>query len=99
MTAAALDAAHIIPYYGPESDVIQNGIALRSDLHRLFDFGLIKIEKEKESENLRAFFHNRVIADYRELNGCKLKVPLNRNFHPSEVALEIKNNLNKEIWN
>jgi hypothetical protein len=99
MTAAALDAAHIIPYYGPESDVIQNGIALRSDLHRLLDHGLIKIEKSEKSENLCAFFHHSVMVDYQELNGSKLKVPVNRNFHPSEVALEIKNSLSREIWN
>lgn len=34
---AALDAAHIRPYSGPKANVVQNGIVLRGDIHRLFD--------------------------------------------------------------
>ncbi|MCJ2038813.1 HNH endonuclease [Methylobacterium sp. J-059] len=38
-----LDAAHIYPYLGPKTNDVSNGIALRSDLHRLFDRGLLAI--------------------------------------------------------
>ena len=34
---AALEAAHIIPFCGPESDRVSNGLLLRLDLHALFD--------------------------------------------------------------
>lgn len=36
-----LEAAHITPYLGPETNHISNGILLRSDLHTLWDKGLI----------------------------------------------------------
>ena len=45
-TAKALDAAHLIPAAKGENDVPFNGIALRSDLHRLFDAGLFTIAPE-----------------------------------------------------
>jgi len=38
-----LDAAHIYPYNGPRTNVLSNGIALRSDLHALFDNHLISL--------------------------------------------------------
>src|SRR5438309_1748593 len=34
-----LGAAHIQLYLGPASNHVQNGIALRADIHRLFDGG------------------------------------------------------------
>ena len=41
---AALEAAHIVPYRGPQSNSIPNGILLRADLHTLFDLGLIAVD-------------------------------------------------------
>jgi len=38
-----LDAAHIYPYNGSSTNVLSNGIALRSDLHALFDNHLISL--------------------------------------------------------
>lgn len=38
-----LEAAHIIPYRGDQSDDVSNGLLLRVDLHRLFDAYLISI--------------------------------------------------------
>ncbi len=40
----ALDAAHIFPYRGPQTDWVWNGILLRLDLHRLFDSYLLTID-------------------------------------------------------
>ena len=39
-----LEACHIYPYMGPKTNHIQNGIILRSDLHTLYDRGLIGID-------------------------------------------------------
>lgn len=36
-----LEAAHITPFLGPETNHISNGLLLRSDLHTLWDRGLI----------------------------------------------------------
>lgn len=40
----ALEAAHISPYLGAQSNVTRNGLLLRADLHTLFDLNLIAIE-------------------------------------------------------
>lgn len=41
---AALEAAHIIPYRGPQTNHPTNGLLLRADMHDLFDLGLIAVE-------------------------------------------------------
>ncbi len=46
-TEPVLEAAHIQPYLGPESNHIQNGLLLTSEFHTLFDRGLIGIEPPK----------------------------------------------------
>ena len=47
-TIAALEAAHLIPAKLGENDKPFNGIALRADLHRLFDAGLFTFAKDGE---------------------------------------------------
>ncbi len=42
--ASTLQAAHIVPYRGPQTNAVGNGILLRADIHNLFDMGLIQIE-------------------------------------------------------
>jgi hypothetical protein len=39
-----LEAAHISPYRGPETNKAENGLLLRADIHTLFDLGLISVE-------------------------------------------------------
>ena len=39
-TVKAIEAAHLVPAAMGENDMPFNGIALRADLHRLFDAGL-----------------------------------------------------------
>jgi hypothetical protein len=40
---AVLQAAHIVPYRGESSNRVENGLCLRSDIHTLFDRGLLAI--------------------------------------------------------
>lgn len=50
-----LEAAHIHPYSIPNDNHVNNGICLRTDIHRLFDCGLITIRPDctvKISETL-----------------------------------------------
>jgi putative restriction endonuclease len=39
-----LEAAHITPYLGPQTNNITNGLLLRSDIHTLWDSGLIFLD-------------------------------------------------------
>jgi len=80
----ALEAAHIIPYLGPETNNIQNGLLLRADIHTLFDIGLIAVEVESMTvviaESLRS-------TAYREIAGVRLREPLSKALRPSVDAL------------
>ena len=41
---AALEACHIRPYMGPQTNTLSNGLLLRADLHTLFDLGLLAVD-------------------------------------------------------
>jgi len=45
----ALEAAHIDPYEGPMSNTLSNGVLLRSDVHSLFDLGLLGINPDNNT--------------------------------------------------
>lgn len=78
-----LEAAHIHPYRGPETNSVQNGLLLRADIHTLFDLGLITVSPA------RTITVSPVLAgtDYAALDGRALKLPASLNDHPSELAL------------
>ena len=40
----ALEAAHIKPYNGPNTNHVTNGLLLRADIHTLFDLNLVGVE-------------------------------------------------------
>jgi len=84
---AALEAAHIIPYMGPTTNHVSNGLLLRADIHRLFDLDLIGIDPESMeialSEPLRK-------TSYRPLDGQSLVLPKSKKSHPSQDALSQK---------
>ena len=68
---AVLDAAHIIPYSGPSSSTLNNGLLLRSDIHDLFDLGLIKITsafKIRVDEKLND-------SEYWQYDGLRINLP------------------------
>ncbi|MEK6438962.1 HNH endonuclease [Pseudonocardia sp. T1-2H] len=49
-----LDAAHIVPYRGVDSNMISNGILMRTDLHTLFDKLLLCIDPDSGTVRLSA---------------------------------------------
>jgi hypothetical protein len=67
-----LEAAHITPYRGTETNHPANGILLRADLHTLFDLGLLAIDVDREcvvlAPELRA-------GSYAELHGQAVQLP------------------------
>ena len=44
---AVLEAAHIFPYMGPETNASENGLLLRADIHTLFDSKLLAVDPKK----------------------------------------------------
>ncbi len=93
-----LDVAHIVPYYGAQSDVIQNALLLRTDLHRLFDRGLLLVSFDKESKSFVTQIHKSVMNEYAQYNSVKLAVPNLQENHPSKTATEIKKALSLDLW-
>jgi len=79
-----LEAAHIEPYVNVASNHVQNGIALRVDLHRLFDAGLLGITSSGEVQISRSL----VSEEYRSLHGTHMRMPQRPRDQPSKQALE-----------
>jgi hypothetical protein len=77
----ALDAAHS----GPASNHIENGLLLRSDIHALFDLGLLAID----SASMRSLLDPSLAStSYADLEGRKLRLPANSAKWPSSLALD-----------
>ena len=81
---AALEAAHIVPYTGAQSNHVTNGLLLRADIHTLFDLDLIGIDPE----SMAIFVAEAIKATvYAELDGQKLLLPVNAADIPNHEAL------------
>ena len=89
-TESVIEVAHIVPYYGIESDNIQNAIPLRSDIHKLFDRGLLRIEFIADIDIYVSKVDTSIMTDYLEFDHQSLFVPENKNSQPSKKALEVK---------
>lgn len=50
----ALEAAHIVPYKGVQTNHPTNGLLLRADMHDLFDLGLIAVDTDSMQLKLAA---------------------------------------------
>jgi putative restriction endonuclease len=79
-----LEAAHITPYRGPETDHPTNGVLLRGDLHTLFDLGLIAIDVDTMTVLIA---QSLVGTSYESLAGTALREPVDISCHPSQQAL------------
>jgi len=90
---AALEAAHLTPYLGPESNHISNGVLLRSDIHTLLDLNLIGIDPASLKVGVAAELHQ---SCYGELDGQVLSVPADKALQPSKAALEQRWSVFKE---
>lgn len=79
-----LEASHIIPYKGPDTNRVDNGLLLRADLHTLFDLGLISVD----GESLRVVIGPKLKeTPYAELEGRAISLPACSGDHPSPAAL------------
>jgi hypothetical protein len=83
-----LEAAHIIPYQGTDTNHPANGLLFRADIHTLFDLGYLSISPDYTvllSDSLKAM-------EYEYLAGRPLVFPLNSLLRPSQEALEVHRN-------
>jgi hypothetical protein len=83
--AEVLEAAHILPYQGPLTNHPQNGLLLRTDLHTLFDLGLLAVDTETMTIVTAEALDNSFYAD---LVGCPVYIPRDLACKPSVVALD-----------
>ena len=80
-----LEAAHICPYQGPDTNKVVNGILLRADIHTLFDLGLIAIDHR----SMEVLVHKSIeSSEYHKFHGRKLRIPLDSMKSPSRKALK-----------
>jgi len=83
-TQEALEAAHIKPYLGPKTNHPQNGILLRSEVHVLFDIGLISIDPRTMTVQVHPNLQN---TEYGRLAGRPVRLPQDAAMQPSRDAL------------
>lgn len=84
-----LEAAHIRPYSGDGTHTVNNGLLLRSDIHRLFDLGYVTVTPDytfKVGDRLREEFNNG--RAYYGLNGQKIHLPNDTQRYPDREALD-----------
>lgn len=83
-----LDAAHIRPFADSSDNRVSNGIALRSDLHRLFDANYITFDDDYRlvvSRRLAEEFNNG--HTYYNMQGTRLWLPRDHARRPDPEAL------------
>lgn len=84
-----LEAAHIRPVTGGGQHRVDNGLLLRSDLHRLFDRGYVTVTpdfKVRVSRRLKADFDNG--EPYYPLDGHIIRLPEGEDRRPRREFLE-----------
>ncbi len=85
----ALEAAHIRPYADGGTHEIENGLLLRSDIHRLFDKGYLAVTPDHRflvGKGLKDDFSNG--HSYYPLNGKEIRLPAAVFQHPNAKLLQ-----------
>lgn len=80
-----LEAARITPYWGDNTNKIQNGLLLRCDIHNLWNYGMIYVDSSTMTIVLHPDLQD---GYYGELQGKKLKLPKNSSEYPAKSALD-----------
>jgi putative restriction endonuclease len=80
-----LEAAHIRPYRGLESNTVNNGLLLRSDIHTLFDLRLLAIDPITRKAVLSRQLTG---TQYESMSGYRIADPMAKWQRPGQDALE-----------
>jgi hypothetical protein len=81
----ALEAAHIAPYRGEQSNDPRNGLLLRADLHTLFDLGLVAVCTESWTVLISTCL---VGTSYSALTGGAIALPAEMALRPAKELLD-----------
>lgn len=84
-----LEAAHIVPYGRGGEHRVDNGLLLRSDLHRLYDRGYVTVTPDYEflvGDRLREEFNNG--RSYYSMRHTRIALPSDSALFPSRGRLE-----------
>ena len=81
----ALEACHIVPYWGPETNHVSNGLLLRADIHTLFDLGKTAVDTADMTVILAS---DMVHGSYSDLLNRQISLPQDPLKRPSPTALE-----------
>lgn len=80
-----LEAAHIYPYLGKDTNVVANGLLLRSDVHTLFDLYLISVDATTMEVCVAPQLRG---TGYGIRHGAPLAIPVIAAFAPDQRLLE-----------
>ncbi|MBE0477293.1 MAG: HNH endonuclease [Coriobacteriia bacterium] len=84
-----IDAAHIMPYADGGVHDVSNGLALRSDIHRLFDLGYVTVTPDyrfRVGDALREDYNNG--RSYYRLDGREMALPVDARHLPERQLLD-----------
>lgn len=82
----ALEAAHILPYRGPQTNHPANGLLLRADMHDLFDLGLVTVDTNSMRLRLAPSLAG---TEYERYDDQQLWLPKDSEARPSIEALDM----------
>ena len=80
-----LEAAHITPYLGSLTNHVSNGLLLRTDLHTLFDCGLLAIEPKTRTVVIANALKG---SSYAKIAGKVVRPPKDAASGPSKRNLD-----------
>lgn len=83
---AVLEAAHIIPYVDERSNIISNGLCLRSDIHALYDRNLILIG----ADGVVLVSNGITCPEYRAMHGRSIERPVRDEDQPDVRLLAVR---------
>lgn len=90
----ALEAAHIKPHTGPRSNVVSNGLLLRSDIHTLFDLGFLIIHPKTMRVSISPELRGTV---YQQYDGVPIALPVKRTDRPNSGCLRHRAKINEDL--
>jgi len=93
-----LEAAHIENHAVNGDSSTSNGLLLRSDMHVLFDAGLLRIDPESYTVRLDA----RLLPCYGDFEGKRIRLPADERLWPSRENLKARvaapSKMNLALW-
>lgn len=80
---SVLEAAHIDRYFGEHTNHVSNGLLLRSDIHTLFDLGMLTVSSSLTVQLAPWLME----SEYQQLHHQPIRLPADSSKHPNDKAL------------